>query len=340
MRNKWMIILTVFSILLCMVTPALAAPGNQGYEGRPNGSNNGNLPGYYIWQDGDRWYLEVTNNGGERQFTGSIQTDGDFAQVRALATEATDRIRVDADRNKIDFRFRTGREKDGLSFAVSDGATLNIALYIDGKPVDQSRIHLGRQNRNPGENPFRIHLRGNANGPGSRINYSGIPTMFDPGKSLGYFIWQDGDRWYVESTTNVREQTFRGVIETDGEFADVQTVAVQRGARVGQNPLQKLLDSVERDIDTNNDRVTVNPDNNRINISFRTIGEAEGVSFTLRNAAFMKFTLNIDGQIIDASKIYLGRQNRNPSDNPFRIHVGDVGHDPYGQDGQNNNIRF
>lgn len=340
MRNNWMAIITVFSIVLSAITPALAAPWNQGSEGRPTGSYNGNYLGYNIWQDGDRWYLEVTNNGGERQFTGSIQTDGEFSQVKALATEQTDRIRVDAERNKIGFRFRTGREKDGLSFTVSDGATLNIALYIDGQPVDPSRIHLGRQNRNPGDNPFRINLRGDPYGPGSRTNYIGRPTKFDPGNSLGYFIWQDGERWYLEATTSGREQNFRGVIETDGKFADVRTVSTQSGARVEQSPLQRLFDLVEQNIDANKDNVTMNPDNNRIDLSFRTAGEADGLSFTLRDGAFMKFTLYSDGQVIDASRIYLGEQSRNPVDNPFRIAVGDAGYDPYGQGGQSGNSRY
>ena len=337
MCKKWLAIITVFSILLSAVTPVLAAPANQGYEGRPAGSHNASSLGYYIWQDGDRWYLEVTNNGRERQFTGSIQTDGEFSHVKTLATEQKDRIRVDAERNKIGFRFRTGREKEGLSFTVFDGTALTIALYIDGQPVDPTRIHLGRQNRNPGENPFRINLRGDA-GPDSRINYTGRPTMFAPGNSLGYFIWQDGERWYLEATTNGNERNFRGVIETDGTFADVRTVSTQSGDRAEQSPLEKLLDLVGQN--ANKDSVTMNPDNNQIDLSFRTSGDADGVSFSLRDGAFMKFTLYSDGQVIDASRIYLGRQNRNPAENPFRIAVGDVGYNPYGQGGQSGNSRY
>ncbi|MDR3564311.1 MAG: hypothetical protein P4N59_23140 [Negativicutes bacterium] len=328
MRNKWMTIFTALLILLFVVTPALAAPENQSR----GGDNSGNSPGYYIWQDGDRWYLEVANNEGERQFTGSIQTNGEFVQVRALATEQTDRIHVDAERNRIGFRFQTRRENDGLSFTVSDGAMLNIALYIDGQPVDPSRIHLGRRNQSPDNNPFRINLHGDLYGPGSRINYTGRPTMFDPGNSLGYFIWQDGDRWYIETTANGREQNFKGIIETQGKFADIRTVAARRSDRVGQSPLEKIFDLAERNIDANNDRVTVNSDNNRINISFRTAQEADGISFTLRDSEFMKFTLYIDGQVIDPSRVYLGRQNRNPGENPFRIVMGDAGYAPHDHD--------
>jgi hypothetical protein len=335
MRNKWMVIFTVFLILLAMATPVLAAPGNQGYEGRPTGYSNS--PGYYIWQDGETWYLEVTNTGKERQFTGSIRTDGKFVQVKALAAEQNDRMRVDNEQNKISFRFRTEREKDGLSFAVLDGDRLDIALFIDGQPVEPSRIRLGRQNQNPSSNSFQINLRDNSYGLGNRVNYTGRPTMLHPGNAMGYFIWQDGDRWYVESTTNGKVQNFSGVIETNGKFSDIQAVKTKRDDRDGQSFLERIADLLGRNRDRNNDRFTIDSNNKRINFSFKTVDEADGLAFTLREGAFIKFTLDVDGILMDSSRIYLGKQNRNPTDNPFRIAIGDSG---YGQDGQSSDSRY
>ena len=144
-------------------------------RGKPTSMMAGNSFGYYIWQEQNRWYLQTTTTGNERQFSGVIETDRGISDVQSMRSLRSEGDTVDSSNNRINFTFRTGGsgtgislslpdglkfdrpdKVSGLSFLANEGATLNFTLYVDGQSVDPANVYLGNTNRHPYDNSLKI----------------------------------------------------------------------------------------------------------------------------------------------------------------------------------------
>ena len=310
---------------------------NSRFQGQPTALNEGNVLGYFIWQEGERWILKTTTKGAQRNFTGTIKTAGQFSNVTRLQLEDNDFVRFNEAANEISFDLKTAGEQDGLTFQMSRGTDATFTLYLDGQPINTANIYLGAQNQRPTVNPF--NLNSNADQYGSNdnrvfpsdepnpnnanfqtigsANAQGQPTALNPGKIFGYFLWQDAEnRWILQTTTTGEERQFSGTIESTGTIYELKTLTTQRA-----------------------DGTVVDAVSNKINYSFKTGGAASGISislgdgirfnqsdkvsglsFRVTEGAPLNFTLNVDGQPIDPANIYLGSANRHPAGNTMRIY--------------------
>jgi hypothetical protein len=307
-------------------------PNNsQQLQGRPAAWNPGNVLGYFIWQEGDRWYLQTTTKGAERQFTGTVQTNGTFADMNRNNLENNDRTSTNNAGNEINFDLKTTGDMDGLSFRLDNSAAATFTLYLDGQPVNPSEVYIGNANRHPDTNSFTISRNeisnnstnysnssnGNAYNRIDSSRFQGQPTALNPGNVFGYFIWQDQNRWYLQTTTTGAERQFKGVIETEGTFSAVEKI----------RPLRT-------------DGTVVDASSSKIDFAFKTGGSASGISlsfpeglklnqsdkvsglsFRTTDGAMLNFTLYVDGANVDPSNIYIGRSNWHPSSNVIQTYT-------------------
>lgn len=311
MRNKILSMMMTFVFLAAMGSSTLAATI---YQNRPTGFEQGITAGYYIWQEGDRWQVQAVNTGAHHTFSGTVDTDGTFSEVSAMASENSERIAMKVGNQKIEYNFNSLARTDGFSFTVSGSQNATFTLYIDDRPVDPANIYLGRQNRHPSSYSFPINNSTNYsynNDPVNLLRFQGQPTALNTGNVLGYFLWQEGDRWFLKTTTQGALRQFTGTIRTGGTFVNVS-----------RNSLE------------DNDLVRLNEASNEIDFTLRTENDQDGISFQLSNAMDATFMLFLDGQAINPLNIYLGSQNLHPSVNPFSMNSRD---DQYNQSNLNNN---
>ncbi len=291
-------------------------------EGQPSALNSGNALGYFLWQEGNRWYMQTTTRGAERQFTGTIRTNGALADLKRNNLEGTDRASINNAGNEINFDMKTSGNKDALSFRLDNSSALTFVLYIDGQPVNPSNVYIGIGNRHPDTNSFTVsrnEITNNSTNYNDNSNYNqndssrfqGQPSALNPGNAFGYFLWQDQNRWYLQTTTTGAERQFRGVIETDGTFSEVEKMRSMRS-----------------------EGAVVDVSGNKIEFAFKTGGSASGItlsfpdglkmnqadklsglSFRTADGARLNFTLYVDGGAIDPSNIYIGSANMHPSSN-------------------------
>ena len=146
-------------------------------QGQPSALNAGKIFGYFLWQDAEnRWNLQTTTTGDERQFSGTIESSGTIYEMKTLSSQRADGSVVNGVSNKIDYSFKTGGaasgisislgdgirfnqpdKVSGLSFRVTEGAPLNFRFNVDGQPIDPANIYLGSANRHPAGNTIKIY---------------------------------------------------------------------------------------------------------------------------------------------------------------------------------------
>ena len=306
MRNRILSMVMTFIFLAAMGSSALAATI---YQNRPTGVDPAASASYYIWQDGDRWHVQTINSGSRHLFAGTVETDGAFSDVSAMASENSERIAMKVRNQKIEFSFNSLARTDGFSFTVSGSQNATFTLFIDDRPVDPANIYLGRQNRHPNSYSFPINNSTNYsynNDPVNLLRFQGQPTALTTGNILGYFIWQEGDRWFLKTTTQGAQRQFTGTIRTGGSFVNVT-----------RNSLE------------DNDIVKLNEASNEIGFTLRTENDQDGISFQLSNTMDATFMLFLDGQAINPLNIYLGSQNLHPSVNPFSMNTRDDQYNQY-----------
>lgn len=297
------------------------------FQGQPTTLAPGKILGYFIWQDGDRWFLRTTTRGAQRQFSGTIRTNGSFNGVSRNNLEDNDLAWVNDAGNEISFNMKTGGDLDGLSFQLGSGADATFTLNLDGQPVNVSNIYLGSQNLRPTNNPFSLNSAEGQYVPNDSRNLpsddrpvlfsdvQGQPTALTPGGVFGYFIWQDQNRWILQTTTTGSEKQFTGTIETNGTISDVKTLRSLR-----------------------TDGAVVDATGSKVSFAFKTGGSASGISisigegirlnqpdkvsglsFLVTEGATLTFSLYADGQPVDPASIYLGSSNRHPSASEVKI---------------------
>ena len=162
------------------------------FDGRPAFSEGGDK-GYYVWRDGEKWFVRWTTQGKERRFTGNVTAEGgelkslkrvDVDQERkvvaagrparvvrgprgrahirgghgpVVATRDEDKIEKDGD-HRILWVSRTDADIDGFEFKVDKKVTrLRFVLEIDGRSL-ASDVEFGGENKRPAENPFVVQF--------------------------------------------------------------------------------------------------------------------------------------------------------------------------------------
>jgi len=370
MKNRFFATLIAFVFIAAIGTPALAAPmyqdrptaystnvypsndypANNGYsnnayqnqsrlQGQPTDLNpNNNALGYFIWQEGDRWIVKTTAQGMQHQFTGNIRTNGTFYDVSRLDLENNDSVRLNRASNDISFNLNTGRNPEGISFRIDNGADATFILYLDGQAINTANVFLGSQNLRPVSNPFSLNARDQYSSNDNRFfspnlnnindnrflpssvqnifvsDLQGQTSSLSPGNAFGYFIWQDQDRWIVETSTMGKERKFTGTIETDGSISDLKTLRTERS----DGDIQSTGSKIKFAFKTGGPEtgfVVSNGDNH----PHEYPDKVSGFSFLVNDGSALNLNLYVDGHPIDPSSIYLGRSNRNPSSSEFKI---------------------
>lgn len=126
--------------------------------------------------------------------------------------------------------------------------------------------------------------------------FDGRPDAFDPGNSLGYFIWQDQDGLHLRTSTAGKIHVFSGTIRTDGEFEDT---------------FSKSADP--------DDSFRVSDDRDMITFQFTNMGDTSGIDLHVCDGTYVTFNLSMDGDEIDPADIYVGETGWHPGDSKFTI---------------------
>lgn len=96
-----------------------------------------------------------------RQFSGTItiKNGGKIKSVLPVGMRkeaAQDAWRVDGDRTKVKFQFKTGGKSDGFDMKVEgDDARIEFDLHVAEKQ-NANFVFLGRNEQHPGSNPFEL----------------------------------------------------------------------------------------------------------------------------------------------------------------------------------------
>lgn len=144
--------LAALSLAGAMAAPALAA--------RPDGFHAGDAAGVYIWHRSGvdhGWHLETTDpaKSGAHTYTGTVTTDGSFADVHLVRPESDDSATVDGS-GTLTFSFKTFSGIDGVDWRVAGGTQMTFTFYEDGQLLPASQINLGDNSRHPDSDPFTM----------------------------------------------------------------------------------------------------------------------------------------------------------------------------------------
>lgn len=150
--------LSVLTLLVSTQTAAFAAPAPDGARAGVAAGDALLRPyGYYIARDGGRIHVEATDAAGSpAHYTGRIETDGNFDDVRLNRPERTD-VEHDGD-HALSFSFVTDSGMDGVSFSVDGGHWVRLALYRNGELISRDHIFVGGPFRHPRANPMLLDL--------------------------------------------------------------------------------------------------------------------------------------------------------------------------------------
>ncbi len=182
----------VLLFLVLALPTAVPAAEPALFDGRPLFAE-GSDRAYFVWRDGDRWFVRWTTQGVERRFAGSVTAEGgDLKSLKRIdvdeeskivapgrparvwrgprgrvhvrggrgpvvATRKEDRIEKDGDRT-IQWVSRTDADIDGFEFRVGKTVRkLRFVMQIDGRSK-ATDVDCGRDNRHPAHNPFVVDL--------------------------------------------------------------------------------------------------------------------------------------------------------------------------------------
>lgn len=120
----------------------------------------------------------------------------------------------------------------------------------------------------------------------------GAPS-FKPGKTMGYFFWQDKNSFYLEWTTKGFLHSFRGEIRSTKPIKIIELIRLESNDEVMQlnENIVQWEAQCQKDID---------------GIRFETEGQ-------------LTLDLIIDNIKIGLNQIYCGMSMQHPPSNPFRI---------------------
>ena len=107
------------------------------------------------------WGLRVTHpvlpgRANRVVFTGAIRSAGKIVDVKRVADEKDDVVKVGEDGHTLYFRFVNYGAIDGVDFATTCTPGLQVNLKVDGGAVQPRFVHLGDKKVNPKSVPFTI----------------------------------------------------------------------------------------------------------------------------------------------------------------------------------------
>ena len=139
--------------------------------------------------------------------------------------------------------------------------------------------------------------------------FDGSPK-FSAGRSQGYFIWKDGTTWKLRWTTLGTEHRFSGEILVEGGRVLSMKRFVPEPER---RPSWRVSEPSRRTTGRPRDDDRIEKENeSTIRFRARTAGDADGVDFTVTQAAReIRFILQIDGKS-EKLDVTIGRSNFQP----------------------------
>ena len=173
-------------------------------------------------------------------------------------------------------------------------------------------------------------VHGTAAEPAAASAFDGRPA-FTEGSDRGYFVWRDGERWFVRWTTQGQERRFTGHVTAEGgelkslKRVDVdeerKVVAAGRPARVVRGPRGRAHVRGGRGpvvATRDEDKIEKTGDERIVWVS-KTDADIDGFEFKVDNKVTrLRFVLEVDGRS-RAADVEIGRDNKNPAENPFAV---------------------
>jgi hypothetical protein len=127
-------------------------------------------------------------------------------------------------------------------------------------------------------------------------NFEGKPKLFNPGNSLGYFMWQDKDGFHLRTTSSGMEHVFSGTIHTNGRF---------------ENIFGKTSET--------NDYSRVNEEWDKITFKFTNSGRESGIDLSLKGGTYITFDLFMDDNPMNPENIFIGSDGWHPGSFKFTL---------------------
>ena len=187
------LLLIFCGLVLTLLLPVSSAQAQaEKFDGKPTFAEGEDL-GYYIWRDGDKWFVRWTTTGKLRHFTGAVTAEGgDLKSLKRIDVEAESKVlypgraprvavgprgrvyrrggrapvvttreqdKIEKDgNNRIVFNARTNDDLDGFDFKVDKNVTsLRFVLEIDNNFRPQL-VATGKSNAHPPTVPFTLKL--------------------------------------------------------------------------------------------------------------------------------------------------------------------------------------
>ncbi len=251
--------------------------------------------GYFIWNDGNTWHLRTGTRGRKHRFYGSITCDGKITWFRGVRLERGDST-ARAGARTLRFDFKTTGGEDGVDFRCN-GRILTFKLRVDRRAASTGEVFTGRHMRRASAVPLVV-VRSKRTAPAKSglsrtgkwpATVQGNPR-FVAGRSLGCFIWHDGQTWRVRYTSRGAPHRFSGTIIANGKIMALKKRMLERG------------DSVVR----------LGPE--RLKINCNVSGLADGLDFKTAGNKVV-FNIRMDGRPLAVRNIFLGRRRRHPVSN-------------------------
>jgi hypothetical protein len=129
------------------------------------------------------------------------------------------------------------------------------------------------------------------------LDLEGRPAAFEPGRTTGYFIWQDSAGLHLRTTTDGSSRVFSGTIRTDGAFRD--TFGKSNGG--------------------GDDSFRVSGDRGTITFRFTNLGDEAGIDMHIADGTYVAFDLSMDGYGLNPADIHIGGDGWHPGDRRFTL---------------------
>ena len=106
-----------------------------------------------MWHDRDGWHLRATHPGTSRVvLSGVIDSSGGISGVKR-ALESSD-VAYEASGSRSKFSFKNRGRIDGIDFVVGCSERFTVSASVNGSPIANSGVFLGRGSVNPTSVPF------------------------------------------------------------------------------------------------------------------------------------------------------------------------------------------
>jgi len=113
--------------------------------------------GVYLWHDGNGYSLRATQPGSEKiVISGMITVSRTIHNVKRIALETKDSVRVSGNTKTVAFRFTNYGYIDGFNFTADCSKTVKVAVRIGESQATPAQVFLGKDRTNPTSVPFTI----------------------------------------------------------------------------------------------------------------------------------------------------------------------------------------